>query len=36
MSIPSRYIHSPMSVLNIKDYENTLKLLSILITKEVK
>jgi len=36
ISIPSRYIHSPMSVLNIKDYENTLKLLSILITKEVK
>lgn len=36
ISIPARYIHSPMSVLNLEDYSNTLKLVSILLTKEVK
>jgi len=36
IAIPSRYIHSPMSVLNLDDYNNTLKLLSIMLTKEVE
>lgn len=36
ISIPARYIHSPMSILNLEDYNNTLKLISILLTKEVK
>jgi len=36
ISIPSRYIHSPMSVLNLKDYENTLRLIATSLTKEVK
>ncbi|PLV59800.1 M42 family metallopeptidase [Thermotoga sp. KOL6] len=31
VSIPSRYIHSPNSVLDLKDYENTLKLVITLI-----
>ncbi len=35
IAIPSRYIHSPMSVVNISDYQNTLKLLSLILTKEV-
>jgi len=35
ISIPSRYIHSPMCVANLQDYQNTFKLLSIIITKEV-
>lgn len=36
ISIPARYIHSPMSVLNLNDYSNTLKLVSILLTKEAR
>ncbi|MCX7795477.1 MAG: M42 family metallopeptidase [bacterium] len=36
ISIPARYIHSPMSVINLDDYANTLKLVSILLTKEAK
>lgn len=36
ISIPARYIHSPMSVLNLEDYNNTLRLISILLTKEVQ
>jgi putative aminopeptidase FrvX len=36
ISIPSRYIHSPMCVVNLQDYQNTFKLLSNIITKEVK
>lgn len=36
ISIPARYIHSPMSVINLDDYANTLRLVSILLTKEAK
>ncbi|MGB9856801.1 MAG: M42 family metallopeptidase [Dictyoglomaceae bacterium] len=36
ISIPSRYIHSPLCVMNLADYENTLKLISILLEKEVE
>lgn len=36
IAIPSRYIHSPMNVINLKDYENTFKLLSIILTREVE
>ncbi|MGB9681567.1 MAG: M42 family metallopeptidase [bacterium] len=36
ISIPARYIHSPASIINLKDYENTLKLIATLLTKEVK
>lgn len=36
ISIPARYIHSPMSIVNLSDYDNTLKLVSILLTKEAK
>lgn len=36
ISIPARYIHSPMSIINLDDYNNTLKLVSILLTKEAK
>lgn len=36
ISIPARYIHSPLSVMNLKDYENTLRLIAKLLTKEVK
>lgn len=35
ISIPSRYIHSPICVLNINDYRNTFKLLSLILIKEV-
>jgi len=36
ISIPSRYIHSPLGVINLSDYENTLKLLSTILEKEVE
>jgi endoglucanase len=36
ISIPSRYIHSPLCVMNLSDYENTLRLFSILLEKEVE
>jgi endoglucanase len=36
ISIPARYIHSPMSIINLEDYSNTLKLVSILLTKEAR
>lgn len=36
ISIPSRYIHSPLCVVNLSDYENTLKLASIILEKEVE
>ncbi|MGC8971603.1 MAG: M42 family metallopeptidase [bacterium] len=36
ISIPARYIHSPMSIINLDDYDNTLKLVSILLTKEAR
>ncbi|MEN3043456.1 MAG: M42 family peptidase, partial [Fervidobacterium sp.] len=26
VSVPARYIHSPLSMINKKDYENTIKL----------
>ncbi len=34
VSVPSRYIHSPVSVINLKDYENTLKLVKNLIESD--
>ncbi len=36
ISIPSRYIHSPLCVMKLSDYENTLKLISIILEKEVE
>ncbi len=36
ISIPARYIHSPMSIISLDDYANTLRLVSILLTKEAK
>lgn len=31
ISVPTRYIHSPISMINKKDYENTLKLLKLVL-----
>jgi len=28
VAVPSRYIHSPVSLINVCDYENTVSLLS--------
>ncbi len=36
ISIPSRYIHSSLCVMNLSDYENTLRLISIILEKEVE
>ena len=33
VSIPSRYIHSPLSVINLDDYHNTYKLVKIFLEK---
>jgi len=34
VSIPCRYIHSPLSILNINDLENTIKLITAFMQKE--
>ncbi|MCX7654854.1 MAG: M42 family metallopeptidase [Fervidobacterium sp.] len=33
ISVPARYIHSPLSMINRKDYENTIKLITNLVTE---
>ncbi len=35
VSVPSRYIHSPVSVIDLNDYENTFKLLKALVESDV-
>ena len=35
VSVPSRYIHSPLSVINLEDYENTFKLVKNLIESDI-
>ncbi len=34
VSVPSRYIHSPLSVINLKDYESTFKLMKKLVESD--
>ncbi len=34
ISVPCRYIHSPVSVMNLKDYDNTFKLVKALVESE--
>lgn len=36
ISVPCRYIHSPVSVLNLNDYENTYKLLKAIVSEYEK